>query len=176
VFSFIAGAKKMFAKKALIVLAVLGIFSGSIAANEEYHVVKVWPEVPVGWHFYRPNAVAVDKAGNVYVADSGNYRIKKFDSKGRFIKQWGSPGEGDGQFGRLVSIKVDSSGNVFIVDAKNNRIQKFTPYGKFIASWTRQTIEGGKYAFADVAVDSSGDLFVTSSRPAKVLKSRSPSA
>ncbi len=55
----------MTAKKALIVLAVLGTFSGPIAANEKYHVVKICHEVPRGCHFYTPYGVAVDKAGNV---------------------------------------------------------------------------------------------------------------
>ncbi len=50
----------MIAKKILIILVMLGLFSGSIAASEKYHLVKVWPEAPQGFHFYKPKGVAVD--------------------------------------------------------------------------------------------------------------------
>jgi len=156
----------MSAKKALIVLAVLGIFSGSIEANEKYHVVKIWPEAPRGFHFYQPHGVAVDKSGNVYIGDSGNYRVKKFDSEGRFITQWGSPGQGDGQFEMIDSIKVDSSGIVYVLDTdygkwEHNRIQKFTPYGQFIGTLDRKTPDADKIKLPiDVAMDDRGHVFV----------------
>ena len=45
--------------------------------------------------FIHPSGVAVDTSGNVYVADSGNNRIQKFDSNGTYITQWGV---GDGKW------------------------------------------------------------------------------
>ena len=49
-----------------------------------------------------PRQVAVDKDLKfVYVADSNNDRIQKFDINGNFIKSWGSMGTGDGQFDNL---------------------------------------------------------------------------
>ena len=59
----------MSVKKLFIIIAVLGIFTGYIEANEEYHAVKIWPEAPQGWHFFKPKGVAVDKSGNVYIGD-----------------------------------------------------------------------------------------------------------
>ena len=46
-----------------------------------------------------PWDVAVDGSGNVYVADTGNHRIQKFDANGTFLTTWGSYGSGNGQFG-----------------------------------------------------------------------------
>ena len=100
----------------LVVTVVLGMSASILQAEEAYQLVKVWPEAPQGWHFFKPNGVAVDKSGNVYVGDSGNYRVKKFDPEGRFLTQWGSPGQGDGQFNTICSVKVDGSGIVYVFD------------------------------------------------------------
>ena len=62
--------------------------------------------------FSSPRGVAVDSAGNVYVADSNNYRIQKFSNTGTFLTKWGSIGSGDGQFVNPRGVAVDSVGNV----------------------------------------------------------------
>lgn len=51
-----------------------------------------------GWPVRLAPWGAVDMLGNIYVADSGNNRIQKFDSNGAFLVKWGSFGTGDGQF------------------------------------------------------------------------------
>jgi DNA-binding beta-propeller fold protein YncE len=51
--------------------------------------------------------------GDVYVADTGNSRVQKFSSDGRFLKEWGSEGRGDGEFsGHAHGIVIDSSDNI----------------------------------------------------------------
>ncbi|HCO94836.1 MAG TPA: hypothetical protein DIU00_12940 [Phycisphaerales bacterium] len=156
----------MIPKKVLIVLAMLGLFAGAIAAEEAYHLVKIWPEAPQGWHFYQPRGVAVDQTGNVYVGDSGNYRVKKFDAEGRFITQWGSPGQGDGQFSEIRRVKVGSSGTVYVVDENDrpdthSRIQKFTPYGQFIGLFERTAPGADKVKLSiGVTEDDRGNIFV----------------
>lgn len=156
----------MHAIRLLIVTVVLGMFSGALQAEDAYHVTRIWPEMPQGWHFYQPFGVAVDPSGNVYVGDSGNYRIKKFDAEGRFITQWGSPGLGDGQFSTLRFVKVGRSGIVYVVDEDNrgdthSRIQKFTPYGQFIGLFERKAPDVDKADLSlDVAEDDQGNVFV----------------
>src|SRR5256886_5262866 len=85
----------------------------------------------------RPTDVAWDAAGNIFVADGmGNSRVAKFDSKGVFIKSWGSKGTGNGMFGSVNAIAVDAQGNVYAADAGNKRIQVFDNNGNFKTQYT----------------------------------------
>jgi len=74
-----------------------------------------------------PWGVAVDGAGDVYVTDTGNHRIEKFDKEGNFITQWGGFGNGKGQFNFPYGIAVDARGSVFAVDSGNTRVEQFMP-------------------------------------------------
>ncbi|MGH2940704.1 MAG: hypothetical protein ACRDPE_21590 [Solirubrobacterales bacterium] len=85
--------------------------------------------------FLVPGGIAVDAAGDVYVADCGNNRVEKFTSEGEFITEWGSQGSGDGQFECADRIALDPAGDVFVSDTLNNRIEKFTAEGAFISAW-----------------------------------------
>jgi hypothetical protein len=86
--------------------------------------------------FNYPQGIAINgnASNNVYVADSGNNRIQKFDDTGAFIKRWGSVGSGIGEFRRPADLAVHY-GIVYVVDAENNRIQEFDTNGTFIRTW-----------------------------------------
>ncbi|MGE5529598.1 MAG: 6-bladed beta-propeller, partial [Patescibacteria group bacterium] len=79
--------------------------------------------------------VAVDAAGNVYVADSYNHRVQKFTSGGTYLTQWGGEGSGNGQFKYPHGIAVDAAGYVYVTDRDNRRVQKFTADGAYITQW-----------------------------------------
>jgi DNA-binding beta-propeller fold protein YncE len=77
--------------------------------------------------FNRPTHVKVDRAGNVYVNDSFNFRIQKLDSKGNYVKHFGYQGDTLGGFARPKGIAVDRSGYVYGVDAAFENAQIFDP-------------------------------------------------
>src|SRR5206468_387990 len=111
--------------------------------------------------FANPTGVAVDGSGHVFVADSGNDRIQKFDASGTFLTTWGSYGTADGQFLDPEGVAVDGSGNVFVSDRGNFRMQKYTNTGTFLTKWGSQGSEDGQFSFpTGVAVDGSGNVFV----------------
>jgi hypothetical protein len=87
---------------------------------------------PPGENFNRPTDVAWDSAGNIYVTDGyGNSRVAKYDPNGKWIKNWGSTGSGDGQFRVVKGIVIDAQNNVYVADRDNKRIQVFDTDGNF---------------------------------------------
>jgi DNA-binding beta-propeller fold protein YncE len=123
--------------------------------------------------FNRPRGVAVDRFGNIYVADKENNRIQKFDSRGRFLLRWGrnggdgSAGAGDAEFHIPYSVAAGRE-ELYVADTGNNRVQEFTFGGRFIARIGRDGGDGtagnGPGEFSTpygVAVDCRGNLYVT---------------
>jgi len=115
------------------------------------------PNAPNGL-FGLPSSVAIDVFGYVYVLDTSNYRVQKFDANGNFVGKWAIAG-GVG-FPYAYGIAVDSSGYVYVSDAGNKRIQKFNMFGGLVAfivpppNW--------QFSFpAGVATDSDRNLYVT---------------
>ena len=125
--------------------------------------------------FYNPQGVVVDSSGTMYVADSGNHRIRKITSAGVVTTLAGSgvAGFADGtgaaaQISGPAGVAVDSSGTVYVADTGDHRIRKITSAGVVT------TLAGsGAASFADgtgaaaqfnnprgVAVDSSGTVYV----------------
>ncbi|MGH9986503.1 MAG: 6-bladed beta-propeller [Nitrososphaeraceae archaeon] len=70
--------------------------------------------------------VTFSSKGYVYVADTDNDRVQKFDGNGTFITKWGGRGTGNGKFLGPASIAVDNNGTrVYIADSGNSRVQVF---------------------------------------------------
>ncbi|MEA2051780.1 MAG: choice-of-anchor U domain-containing protein [Euryarchaeota archaeon] len=157
---------------ALLALFVLAFFIAAASAEGGYDFITQWGTTGSGdGQFNRPSGVAVDSSGNVFVADTFNRRIQKFDSCGTYITQWGSSDSGDGQFSRPCGVAVDSSGNVFVADTYNHRIQKFDSSGGYITKWGSSGTSSGKfYRPCGVAVDSSGNVFVADTYNSRIQK------
>ena len=111
--------------------------------------------------FTTPQGITTDSSGNIYVADTGNDRIQKFDSSGNFVMQFGSNGGGDGRFNSPSGLAIDSSGNIFVADRVNNRVQKFNSSGVYQSQFGSAGSGNGQFSQpTDVAVDSSGNIYV----------------
>jgi DNA-binding beta-propeller fold protein YncE len=92
-----------------------------------------------------PHGVALDSAGNLYVADSSANKIFKFDADGAFVKQWGGPGTASGKFNTPRGIAVGPGDGVYVADVGNYRVQKFDADGTFRTMWGSQCLvqQGG---------------------------------
>ena len=75
-----------------------------------------------------------------------------------FLRTWGSPGGGAGQFGTVHSVAVDGAGNVYVTDVGNGRVQVFDGTGRFLDQLgSRATLP----ATGSIAVDGAGNVYVT---------------
>jgi len=108
----------------------------ALAQVEKYAFIVKWGSSGSGnGQFSYPYDVAVDGAGNVYIADTCNHRVQKFTAAGAFLESWGSYGTGVGQFNYSMGVGIGRAGNVYVTDACNNRIQQFTSEGVFVGTW-----------------------------------------
>src|SRR5687767_13909163 len=85
--------------------------------------------------FTNPDDLAVDSAGNVYVADTTNNRIQKLTADGTFVSQFGTLGSGAGQLTNPNAVAVDSAGNAYVADRSNHRVMQFDSAGAFVRGW-----------------------------------------
>ena len=99
---------------------------------------NVTPPLPaVDGLFRQPTDVAWDSDGNIYISDGYvNSRVAKYDKHGDWVKSWGEPGTGPGQFRLPHAIAVDRNNNVYVGDRTNRRIQVFDTDGKFLRMFT----------------------------------------
>jgi streptogramin lyase len=128
--------------------------------------------------FFNPSAVAVDGAGNVYVADGGDHTIRKVTQGGAVTTLAGSsgqPGSSDGTgsgalFLYPYAVAVDGSGNIYVADSGNHNIRKVTPGGSVSTLAGTAGVAGsadgtGTAALFNlpqgIAVDGTGNVYVS---------------
>ena len=133
-----------------------------------------------------PQGVATDGAGNLYIADAGNNRIRKVDSTGTITTIAGTGGIGfdgrgfGGDGGSATSallaspggVALDSAGNLYIADTGNHRIRKLTP-GVTLEPVVSAVVNAGSYS-RNAAAGAIMSLFGTDLAPGTAFTASSP--
>jgi DNA-binding beta-propeller fold protein YncE len=135
---------------------------------------RTYPPLQLIWEtrgdpnpFDVPVGVAADAQGNIYVMDTGNFRVQKFGSEGNFLWMWGSEGGAEGQFGDISDahqgrLAVDTRGNVYVIDLKYLRVQKFDSHGNYLTQWGSEGNGEGQFTHPfDIAVDDQNTIYVS---------------
>ena len=115
---------------------VMMVFGRKLEASDEDTGPLKHPKPPLpaeDGRFRQVTDVTWDSAGNTYISDGYiNSRVAKVDKDGNWIKSWGGPGSGPGQFNTPHSIASDAQNRIYVADRGNGRIQVFDTDGKFL--------------------------------------------
>ncbi len=118
--------------------------------------------------FNDPWGIAVDTDGSIFVADTFNHRIQKFDASGNFLFSWGTPGvsadpgsERSTVFFGPRAIIFDNNGHLLVSDTGNKRIQVFDREGNYVAQFGQTGTGNGEFNEpVGLAVDATGNVYV----------------
>ncbi|HWD19317.1 MAG TPA: protein kinase [Verrucomicrobiae bacterium] len=129
--------------------------------------------------FWEPRGIAVDKAGALYITDSGNHTIRKITRDGLVVTLAGSagnPGNVDGvgadaRFASPQGIAVAADGFIYVAEPENRRLRRINADG-VVSTIPRPAASVGGAGFrpSQVAVSVTGDLYVTDSTASVIWK------
>lgn len=112
--------------------------------------------------FVSPRGVDADAAGNLWVADTWNNRVQKFDAAKNKWQAFGKKGDVAGDYLNPQDVAIAPNGNVAVADTGNERIQVLSPAGDVVVVISAATLKLAPFSFVprSVAYDAKGQLFV----------------
>ncbi len=117
--------------------------------------------------FNEPWGIAVDAEGSVYVSDTWNHRIQKFDKDGKFVNMWGVFESTGGELGKPFAfygprqVAVGKDGKIYVMDTGNKRVQAFNPDGTFASQFGGGGVVEGRFDEpTGLAQDAAGNWYV----------------
>ncbi len=123
--------------------------------------------------FNHPRGVSSDANGNIYVIDTGNNRVQKFNSRGQLLSFIGGFGWEKEQFQMPLDIFVYNSLDIYIADYQNSRIERYDKDLNWITSYYSNENWEPKYQFEfprSVCLSLHGDFFVVDSQNERITK------
>lgn len=110
-------------------------------------------------------------SNNLFIADTGNHRIKKISEGLVFSAHYGSFGSGNGQFNSPTDVAFDSSGNMWVADTNNHRIQKLNSSGVYQLKFgSYGSGEGQMISPTGIAIDSLNNIYVADAGNYRIQK------
>jgi sugar lactone lactonase YvrE len=123
--------------------------------------------------FARPSGLAVDRDGNLYVADTLNNRIEIFDGDGKFITTFGKAGDGPGYFARPKGVAIDSDNHIWVVDGMQDRVQVFNQEAQLLISFGGHGLLPGMFqGIVGIVIDKNNRVFTSEIFPGRVQQFR----
>ncbi len=120
--------------------------------------------------FYGPRDLAFDRDANLYVADTGNKRVLKYDPEGRLVAVVGGVGQDPGQLQEPVGLAMGPDGVVYVADTWNRRIQAFDAGLGYLREWPVRAWDGVSVVNKPyLAVDAEGRVWATDPEGYRVL-------
>jgi DNA-binding beta-propeller fold protein YncE len=121
--------------------------------------------------FLRPEALAFDSKGRLFVADSCNHRIQIFSKTGELLGYWGEHGSELGQLSYPYDLAFGRAGHLYVCEWANHRVQKFTVEGKSLGAWGRPGRKPGQLNYPwGMALDRRNRIHVADSSNHRVQR------
>ncbi len=117
----------------------------------------------------RPRGITVDAAGNIFVADTGNSRVQKFDATGKFLAAYGEKGDAAGQLMEPNGVAIDAAGNIYVTDAKMHKLLRYKTDGQFDKEWNGPSA-GNFYGPRDLVIGPNKMIYVIDQGGTRICK------